>query len=120
VEEDEKLASTDPSDTQPKSTEDSPDGSQAMVEAYEATQVDPEAANSELFEGRYETIIDGTAKDHGTWSLEVHTNNGSPRAIVLGDYSTAPDYQSIWGYVMDSVMGSETSEEGWNPYSRID
>ena len=76
-----------------------------------------ETAHSEMMEAEARGLIEGTEKDHGRWSGEVHSDNGALRNVVLHDYTTAPMYHSIWGHGFSKITGSETPEDGWSPYS---
>ena len=100
------------------------DSTSTDAEAQAEVPVDPamkatviEEPHGIELEHQEQGIIDGTAEDQGSWSAEVHSNNGSLRNIVLSDYSTAPGYNSIWGHGIGAVFGDPNQPDEWSPYS---
>jgi len=119
VEGSEAPVETQDPDTQPIGTQ---TDENIPAPALEPTGFTPTIVTSEQsvpLEGQALGIIDGTASDMGRWRSEVHSNNGTLRNIILDDYSTAPDYHSIWGHGINAVTGAPNPEDGWSPYSGL-
>ena len=91
-------------------------GETAVDSTYEALIIPFADAEYQVIDGQYDGIIEGTESDTGSWTAEIHSNNGAMRDIVLDEYSTAPGTSSIWGYGIGKVLGTPGTPESWSPY----